>query len=232
MYAEKDLQELDLSGAVLVGRQIEWGGYSDILQGMLRTNVGNTSVAIKRLRVRRSGSTTPIEERLRKRFFREALLWRRLRHANIVPLLGYIAPPDDFPALISPWYTSNQRQCPAIPRIASKLGQTLATSFVSYQYQIQVLDSAEGLAYLHSLPVAHGDIKGENVLVDAQGRASLCDFGMSQFIDEASRINGFTTTSGQAGGTARFLCPEVLEDKPKTTATDIWAFACLIVQVN
>ncbi|KAG8961031.1 hypothetical protein FRC03_005850 [Tulasnella sp. 419] len=91
------------------------------------------------------------------------------------------------------------------------------------------LDVVRGLEYLHSIEVTHGDLKGENVLVDADGRAGLCDFGMSQFISEASRISGFTTT-GNGGGTDRFMCPEILEDHPKTPATDVWALGCLLVQ--
>ncbi|KAG8944687.1 hypothetical protein FRC03_001956 [Tulasnella sp. 419] len=51
---------------------------------------------------------------------------------------------------------------------------------------------------------------------------------MSQFVDEASQITGFTTTSGNGGGTDRFMCPELLEDEPKTTATDMWACGCLV----
>ncbi|KAG8940343.1 hypothetical protein FRC03_005587 [Tulasnella sp. 419] len=54
---------------------------------------------------------------------------------------------------------------------------------------------------------------------------------MSQFIDEASRISGFTTTHAYVGGTDRFMCPELLEDQPKTPATDIWALGCLVAQI-
>ncbi|KAG8926981.1 hypothetical protein FRC02_008552 [Tulasnella sp. 418] len=55
---------------------------------------------------------------------------------------------------------------------------------------------------------------------------------MSQFLDEADRIAGFTTTNVHLGGTDRYMCPELLEDMPKTTTTDIWALGCLLVQVN
>ncbi|KAG8922388.1 Suppressor of Sensor Kinase (SLN1) [Tulasnella sp. 418] len=54
---------------------------------------------------------------------------------------------------------------------------------------------------------------------------------MSQFIEEASSITGFTTTNAYLGGTDRFMCPEILEEQPKTIATDIWALGCLIVQI-
>ncbi|KAG8952705.1 mitogen-activated protein kinase kinase kinase 9 [Tulasnella sp. 419] len=93
------------------------------------------------------------------------------------------------------------------------------------------MDVVNGLGYLHSISIAHGDLKPENVLVGADGHACLCDFGMSQFIEGASRIAGLTTTNASGGGTDRFMSPELLEDMPKTKATDIWALACLIVQI-
>ncbi|KAG8946869.1 hypothetical protein FRC03_001243 [Tulasnella sp. 419] len=55
---------------------------------------------------------------------------------------------------------------------------------------------------------------------------------MSRFIDEAIRITGFTTTNAHIGGTDRFMCPELLEDEPKSVATDVWALGCLILQAG
>ncbi|KAG8923378.1 hypothetical protein FRC02_011171, partial [Tulasnella sp. 418] len=125
---------------------------------------------------------------------------------------------DEAPTLVSPWYTNGN-----------------INSYIQSQKcanrRALARDVVNGLQYLHSIPVAHGDLKGENVLVDAKGRASLCDFGMSQFIDDASRIAGLTTTNAHVGGTDRFMSPELLEDEPKTTATDVWALGCLIFQI-
>ncbi|KAG8933642.1 hypothetical protein FRC02_011465 [Tulasnella sp. 418] len=125
---------------------------------------------------------------------------------------------DKPPALVSPWYIYGN--------IISYLGQHLDANRNSL-----AVDVVNGLEYLHSFPVSHGDLKGENVLVDGEKRASLCDFGMSQFLDEASRIAGFTTTSDNRGGTDRYMCPELLEDMPKTTSTDMWALGCLLIQI-
>ncbi|KAG8948916.1 hypothetical protein FRC03_000538 [Tulasnella sp. 419] len=151
-----------------------------------------------------------VTERLKKRCFREVLLWRTLQHPKIVPLLGFSMDPYGIPALISPWYPNGN--------VVHFLNSNPDADRPSL-----ALDAADGLTYLHSIPIVHGDLKAENVLVDAEGRASLCDFGMSQFIDEATRITGFTTTHANAGGTDRFLSPELLSDEPKTVATDIWA---------
>ncbi|KAG8915606.1 hypothetical protein FRC02_004423, partial [Tulasnella sp. 418] len=94
-----------------------------------------------------------------------------------------------------------------------------------------LLDVANGIHYLHSLPLVHGDIKGDNVLVNGDGIASLCDFGMAKFIDDALHITGLTTTGLGGGGTPRCLCPELLDDKPRTKMSDIWAFGCTAIQI-
>ncbi|KAG8928500.1 hypothetical protein FRC02_006829, partial [Tulasnella sp. 418] len=174
-------------------------------------------VAIKALRVH-GPSEAETKERILKHFYREVLLWKRLQHRNIAPLLGYLLPPNKPLALVSPWYPFGN--------IIKYLKQSPDAN-----RSLLALDVANGLDYLHTFPVAHGDLKGENVLVNEHGNASLCDFGMSQFFDEAARITGYTTTNAYLGGTDRFMCPELLEDEPKSIATDMWAFGCLLMQI-
>ncbi|KAG8957609.1 hypothetical protein FRC03_009975 [Tulasnella sp. 419] len=215
------VQELDLGGKIVFEERCNYGGYADIWRGKLMRMRKERAVAIKELRIRHSATSAKAketEERLNMRFMREVLLWKRLKHPNIVPLLGLTLDAQSSPTLISPWYPHGN-----VIQYLQSNPEADRTSLAS--------DVASGLTYLHSVPIVHGDLKGENALVDVNYRASLCDFGMSHFIDEANRITGFTTTSAYAGGTDRFLCPELLEDEPKTTATDIWAFACLVVQI-
>ncbi|XP_005092956.1 mitogen-activated protein kinase kinase 5-like [Aplysia californica] len=47
------------------------------------------------------------------------------------------------------------------------------------KYFTQVVDA---LLYLHDRHIVHGDVKLENMLIDMQGNAKLCDFGMSQIV--------------------------------------------------
>ncbi|KAG8941555.1 hypothetical protein FRC03_004331 [Tulasnella sp. 419] len=213
-----DISHLNLDGKIQMGKLTFGGGYSDIFRGALLLDGKSTEVAIKALRIRAGNDIPSIEERLRKRFYREVLLWRDLRHPRIVPLLGYIMLSDGPPTLVSPWY------------INGNLSQYLKTNPNSDRNTL-TLDVAHGIEYLHSIPVAHGDLKPANVLVNHEGRASLCDFGMSQFVEETSRITGFTTTNANLGGTDRYMCPELFEDDPKSLATDMWALGCLVAQI-
>jgi len=63
-----------------------------------------------------------------------------------------------------------------------------------------VIDVLDALDFLHMLQILHGDIKPENILVDAQGRTVLIDLSCARPI---------TSASGAAMGTAPYIAPEV-----------------------
>ncbi|KAG8963598.1 hypothetical protein FRC03_002793 [Tulasnella sp. 419] len=180
-------------------------------------------VAIKELRVQSGGVILPYKVRLQRRFCREILLWSKLHHPNIVPLLGFLLTVDGataFPALLSPWYDKGD------------VVTYLRTNPQANRKQL-LLDIAFGLKYLHELPLIHGDIKGGNVLIGEDGRASLCDFGMSMFITVIS--TGFTTDDDPCG-TLRFTAPELVNSRKrtssqKTTMSDVWSFGCVAIQI-
>ncbi|KAG8954303.1 hypothetical protein FRC03_011543 [Tulasnella sp. 419] len=218
---DETLRTLHLDSKIEYNLPKHYSGFSNVCSGKLITESGNIEVAIKVLRLKKSNnsvSTRPDDQRFAMRFKREVLLWRRLKHRNIVPLLGYVTHPSDLPAMVSPWYSNGN----VIEYLAQQRDPN-RTSLAS--------DVVRALRYLHSIPVVHGDIKGENVLVDISGSASLCDFGLSQFVEDTDQIHGFTTTNAYTGGTDLYLSPELVNGEGKTTMSDMWALGCLIVLI-
>jgi serine/threonine protein kinase len=71
-----------------------------------------------------------------------------------------------------------------------------------------------------------------NVLVDDDGVAKICDFGSLRLIREST---GMATTAGHTG-VVRYMSYELLTDddsEPKpTTASDVYALACIGMQVS
>jgi len=65
------------------------------------------------------------------------------------------------------------------------------------------------------------------VLIDSEGKASICDFGLSIILDGGP--TGFT--SSNFAGTLRFLAPELLDESTRTVETDIYAYACTCIQI-
>ena len=80
------------------------------------------------------------------------------------------------------------------------------------------------------MPIAQHTPKA-NILIDDQGNARLCDFGISRELTEAG-TSGLTTTSAHTG-TERYLSYELLEDTcVPTTASDVYALACTGLEVG
>jgi len=81
-----------------------------------------------------------------------------------------------------------------------------------------------------------------NVVVNEHGTAALCDFGLSKLYRPAvpgevvagslPRVvaSGFTAT--HAGGTLRYLAPELFEENSLTPASDVYAFASTCAEVS
>jgi len=82
-------------------------------------------------------------------------------------------------------------------------------------------DICMALEYLHTIGIVHTDIKPENLLVDAENRLKIADFGVSMLL-ENERRSGKKIQKFQ--GTPAFTAPETTIGKPfHPWPLDIWA---------
>ena len=67
----------------------------------------------------------------------------------------------------------------------------------------------------------HRDLKPQNLLINREGLLKLADFGL------AEKVNESRNPINQAG-TVGYVAPEILENLPYGTASDIWSLGCLL----
>ncbi|KAG8986772.1 hypothetical protein FRB90_003796, partial [Tulasnella sp. 427] len=201
------------------------GGYSDVWRGKLKLEAESEEedVAMKVLRAvrmsNRAGLSLTLTERMRKRMNRETEIWSRLNHPNVVPLRGFALQEDGTPMIISPWFDHGDVHF-------------YLEDFPDADRKKIVRQVVDGLVYLHAQdpPVVHGDLKGGNVLINKEGDAALCDFGLSTLL----MVNPATMTMSTVGvGTVRWCAPELLTSNvpEKSPASDVWAFAGLTLEI-
>ncbi|KAK0435893.1 kinase-like domain-containing protein [Armillaria borealis] len=195
-------------------KPIGGGGFADIWKGRLH----DTQVCLKVLRI---FIPEKAREKLLREFCREALVWRQLRHPNILPFLGVskdlFAPSY---CLISPWMINGN----IMFYLEAHPDHDRLTSLVQV---------AEGMKYLHNHdpPIIHADIRGANILVMDDLCCCLADFGLSLFVETQALDSSSTIRKGST----RWLAPEYMDsdlfDQSYMTARDIYAYGCTVVEI-
>ena len=192
------------SGRVFGGFQLEGtlgrGGMAAVFRA--RHLESGREVALKVLH----GRSSP--ERLR----REGELVRGLDHPGIVKLLA-CGEQDGQPWLAYELVGKGRTLGDALPGLTRPERLEL------------VLEVARALGHAHARGVVHRDVKPQNVLIDAAGRARLTDFGLGKAQDSLR-----LTASGALVGTAAWMSPEQLRGEGVRIgpAGDVWALGALL----
>ncbi|CAL9200583.1 unnamed protein product [Musa hybrid cultivar] len=137
----------------------------------------HAAVAVKKLW--RTGSPEPGSSNLRADIAGEVNVLGKLRHRNIVRLLGYMR--NDTDTMILYEYMPHGSLWEALH--GPQAGGRVLPDWVS-RYNVAV-GVAQGLAYLHHdchPPIIHRDIKSNNILLDANLEARIADFGLAKMM--------------------------------------------------
>ncbi|MHC5021670.1 MAG: protein kinase domain-containing protein, partial [Planctomycetota bacterium] len=92
-----------------------------------------------------------------------------------------------------------------------------------------VRDVADALSVAHEKGVLHRDIKPSNILMDAEGKPHLTDFGLAK----DTRTESKYTRTGQTLGTPAYMSPEQARGNlaQLAPASDVWALGCVLYEL-
>ncbi|KAJ4851336.1 hypothetical protein Tsubulata_005703 [Turnera subulata] len=177
----------------------------------------NTVVAVKKL----WRSRTDMEMGSNDDFVGEVNLLGKLRHRNIVRLLGFLH--NDTDMMIVYEYMQNGNLGEALH---DKQAARLLVDWVS-RYNI-ALGVAQGLAYLHHdchPPVIHRDIKSNNILLDANLEARIADFGLARMMMQKNE------TVSMVAGSYGYIAPEYGYTLKVDEKIDIYSYGVVLLEL-
>jgi eukaryotic-like serine/threonine-protein kinase len=167
-------------------------------------------VAMKRL-------LPPLSEdpHARTRFNREGRAIARLSHPNLVTLIDRGSTESEEYLVFE--YVEGR----SLKELVKSSGPRPVAEAANIAGQV-----AQGLAHAHLAGIVHRDVKPQNILLDAEGRAKLTDFGIATGSDWTK-----VTRVGTIVGSSRYMSPEQVQGRPVDARTDIYSLGIVLYEM-
>ncbi|XP_010469280.1 PREDICTED: putative L-type lectin-domain containing receptor kinase V.6 [Camelina sativa] len=187
------------------------GGFGQVYKGTLPGS--DADIAVKR--------TSHDSRQGMSEFLAEITTIGRLRHPNLVKLLGYCRHKENL-YLVYDFMPNGS--------LDKYINRNENQERLTWEQRFKIIkDVASALLHLHQewiQVIIHRDIKPANVLIDQDMNARLGDFGLAKLYDQ-----GFDPQTSRVAGTFGYIAPEFLRTGRATTSTDVYAFGMVMLEV-
>ncbi|XP_057810473.1 CBL-interacting serine/threonine-protein kinase 25-like [Salvia miltiorrhiza] len=196
-----------LFGKYEMGALLGRGAFAKVYLGRRLPPAAEETVAIKVIKKDEAIKS----EKMMEQITREIAVMRRVRHPNVVELKEVMATRSKIFIVME--YAAGGALLSSVPR-GRRLDEAAARRY--FQQLVGAVD------FCHSRGVFHRDIKPENLLLGADGRLKISDFGLSALYDNSGADGGGLLHT--RCGTPAYAAPEVLRTKGYDgTKADIWS---------
>ncbi|XP_066523376.1 interleukin-1 receptor-associated kinase 4 [Hoplias malabaricus] len=193
------------------GRRLGEGGFGTVFKGLLCSK----PVAVKKLNLEENMSP----EDLTTQFKQEIQTLKRLKHVNLVNMVGYSSD-GQHPCLVYTYMSNGS----LLDRLACLEG----SSPLSWGVRCEIaLGTAQGLEYLHQHNHIHRDVKSGNILLDESMVPKISDFGLTR---ASAKRSCTTVITERIVGTTAYMAPEALRGEI-TPKSDIFSFGVVLLEI-
>jgi tRNA A-37 threonylcarbamoyl transferase component Bud32 len=197
-----------LSGRYKLEAKLGSGGMSTVY--LARDETLDRQVAVKVMHREMSEQPDQLE-----RFRREARAVAKLSNPNVVAVID--AGEDGGHPYIVFEYVEGENLKQRIKR----LGPLDPQEALAYAIEI-----ANGLAVAHARKLIHRDVKPQNVLINAEGRAKVTDFGIARQLEQTG-----VTDTGRVLGTTDYVAPEQAMGQGADQRSDIYSLGVVLYEM-
>lgn len=180
---------------------------------LVRSKVDARQYALKQISVRTKTNT-------KESVLKEAKILSRLKHPHIVTCCHSFFDKDEDNLYILQDYCDGGNLQDKIFEMKEK-GERIKEQQIM-QWFVQITMAVQ---HIHSNKILHRDLKTQNVFLTKRDLIKIGDFGIAKVLENTIDM------AETCCGTPCYLSPELCQDVPYTSKSDIWALGCLLYEV-